>query len=113
MNGRLCVLENGKEIADDSESEYFYPENKTFIFIAKSFYWHKQIESGKYKNSVDIAAADSHSPQYAKRSLRQRYLSPKIIEQIVSNKDSSTIGVDQLINFNHWDWQVQGGALLV
>jgi len=87
-----------------------FPDHTELEVVIKT---HEDDSGDAFFNFLQALKPDSHSPQYAKRSLRQRYLSPKIIEQIVSNKDSSTIGVDQLINFNHWDWQVQGGALLV
>lgn len=106
FGGRLCIIKNGIESETEIEKQSFYPEDKTFIFIAKGFYWNKLIREGVYKCSREIAEAQNHSVEYVKRALRQRYLSPELIQTITSNEtQDKQIGVDQLINMNKWDWK--------
>lgn len=111
--GKVCITRNGDVLESVVDKQAFYPEDKTFIFIAKSFYWSKLIKQGVHKHSGDISRADNYKPEYVKRSLRQRYLSPNIIEKIVNPKEQVQIGVDALIDFNHWCWEEQKKALLI
>ncbi len=112
LGGKLCIIKDGIESEEGIEAQGCYPEDKTFIFIAKSFYWNRQVKQGVHKYSRHISALDNHSVEYVKRSLLQRYLSPKILEEITSSKNAKQIGVDQLMNFNHWCWEEQEKALL-
>ena len=112
FSGKLHIIKDGEESETDIDKQAFYPEDKTFIFIANSFYWNKQIRQGGYKHSGDISKSDNHTKEYVKRSLRQHYLSPKIIEKITSTKSSKQIGVEQLMSFNHWCWKEQEKTLL-
>ena len=113
ISGRLHLIEGGKYFElGDVDSEYFYPEDKTFVFIAKSFYWHKEMNNKKYISAHQISKIDNHSVEYTSRAIRQRYLSPKIIEHIIYNNSSKQIGVDELISLNHWNWEVQEKAVL-
>ncbi len=105
FGGKLCIIQNGEKQEAEITNQNYYPEDKTFIFIAKGFYWSKLIREGVYKCSREIAEAQKHSIEYVKRALRQRYLSPDMITHITSNEnDKKHMGVDQLINMNNWDW---------
>jgi DNA invertase Pin-like site-specific DNA recombinase len=112
FGGQLFIIKNGDQLETDIEKQSYYPEDKTFIFIAKGFYWNKLIRQGVYKSSSEIAAAHDHSVEYVKRSLLQRYLSPKILKEITSNQNIKQIGVDQLMSFNNWCWEEQEKAIL-
>jgi DNA invertase Pin-like site-specific DNA recombinase len=112
FGGQLHIIKNGEEVETAIEKQSYYPEDKTFIFIAKGFYWNKQIREGVYKYSRDISAATDHSVEYVKRSLLQRYLSPKILKEVTSNQNIKQIGVDQLMSFNNWCWEEQEKAIL-
>ncbi len=106
LGGRLHIIKDGESTEADIDKQSYYPDDKTFIFIAKGFYWSKLIRQGVHKSSREIAAAHNHSVEYVKRALRQRYLSPQLIKYITNNeKNSKQIGVDHLINLNNWCWE--------
>jgi hypothetical protein len=110
--GKVHIIKDGNTLNAGCDKEPVYKEDKSFIFIAKSFYWSKLINDGLYKNSGDISRAHNCTSVFAKRALRQRYLSPKIIERIVKPTEYKQIGVDNMIDFNHWCWEIQEKALL-
>ena len=111
--GQLFIItENGKHVEASIDAEYYYPDDKSFAFIAKSFFWSKQMDIGAYKTIKDISAGGAHNFEYVKKSLNQRYLSPKIIEAIASNSTPSQIAVEQMIQCRHWDWNMQEKQLL-
>lgn len=106
--GQLFIItENGKHVAASIDAEYYYPDDKSFTFIAKSFYWARQMDLGTYKTIKDISVGGAHNFEYVKKSLNQRYLSPKIIEAIASKSTSSQISVERMIQCRHWDWKKQ------
>ena len=70
------------------------------------------MDIGAYKTIKDISAGGAHNFEYVKKSLNQRYLSPKIIEAIASNSTPSQIAVEQMIQCRHWDWNMQEKQLL-
>jgi DNA invertase Pin-like site-specific DNA recombinase len=112
MSGQLHIItENGKLEEDKVEAEYYHPDDKTFNFIAKSFYWNKMLDEGVYDNLVEISKAERQNLKYVKRAIRQRFLSPNIVKAITSNNNSE-IGVEALSNLTSWDWKVQEKALL-
>jgi DNA invertase Pin-like site-specific DNA recombinase len=112
FGGQLFIMKDGEEVETSIEKQSYYPEDKTFIFIAKSFYWNKQIRKGVYKHSGEISESNEHTIEYIKRSLRQRYLSPKIISEIILSKEKKQISLKSLVNFNHWCWEKQEKSLL-
>ena len=113
LGGKLYIItENGAKIESEIAAQYCHTNDKTFTFIAKSFYWSKQIERGACRTQKDISASDNHSIEYVKKALKQRFLSPKIIDHITSNNHSTQISVESLIQCNHWNWQQQEEVLL-
>lgn len=112
-NGKMHILTQAGEIVDDIiNAKYCYPNDKTFAFIAKSFYWHQQINKGIYTTQKEIADSDGHSVEYVKRALKQRFLSPKIINHITSRDTQEQISIESLIQCNHWDWNQQENMLI-
>jgi hypothetical protein len=47
FSGRLHLVRDGDLIEANIEKQTFYPEDKTFIFIAKGFYWSKLNPAGR------------------------------------------------------------------
>jgi site-specific DNA recombinase len=108
----FIVTENGRHVETSIDAEHQYPDDKSFTFIAKSFYWSKQMDLGAYKTIKDISMSGAHNFEYVKKSLNQRFLSPKIIEIITSKSTSSQIAVEQMIQCRHWCWEKQEQQLL-
>ena len=103
------ITENG---TTQTDAAYHYPDDKTFIFLAKSFYWNRQIDEGLRTSIKEIAVANNHNSEYVKKALKQRFLCPEIIECITSNQSGLQISVENLVQCNHWDWKNQKQALI-
>lgn len=69
------------------------------------------LHENRYENLVEISKSESQNIKYVKRSIRQKFLSPKIIKVITSN-DNAEIGVEALSNLTSWDWKTQEKVLL-
>jgi len=113
VSGQLQIITgDGQKSEEKFSSEYSHSNDKTFSMLAKSFYWHKQIEDRVYKTHKEIAAIDGHNTEYVKRALKLKFLSPKIIKQITSNDNPNQINIEQLIACNAWNWREQEKLLL-
>lgn len=112
-SGQLHIItENGKRIESEIESQYLHPNDKSFMMVAKSFYWNKQIQNRLYKTPTEISKLENQNIEYVKRAIRQRFLSPKIIRQIISNTERPQIPLENLAQCQHWSWAKQEESLL-
>ncbi len=101
---KLCIT-NTREELSDIEKNYCHPDDKTFAFVAKGFYWRKLLQDSTYMTIDQISKAQNHSKPYIKRALRQRYLAPDIINKILNPK-SEQINIERLIS-SIWCWEEQ------
>jgi DNA invertase Pin-like site-specific DNA recombinase len=111
--GQLHIYtETGHKLELPSSPEYQHPTDPTFIFLTKSFYWNKMIDNGIHKTPTEISRIDAHNIEYTKRAIRQKFLSPKIIQYITSKTVTIQIPFEKLATCQHWDWQKQEQTLL-
>ena len=106
------ITEQGKLAKANISARHRYAEDKSFVFIAKAFHWSKQMQAGIYRSIPDIINRTHHNREYVKKSLNQRFLSPKVIAAITSNNTSAQIPVEQMIQCRHWRWDQQEQQLL-
>jgi DNA invertase Pin-like site-specific DNA recombinase len=108
------VNENGDIKVDVIAAEYCQSDDITFAYIAKSFYWNKMLNDGVYKNATEIATIENQNFDYVKKSLKQRFLSPKIIEVIASSNinNSKSISRRALTNLKSWNWKSQEEVII-
>ena len=112
-SGQLHIItENGKRVESNIESNHLYPNDRTFEMLAKSFYWNKQIKNGIYKTPTEISRIENQNIEYAKRAIRQCFLSPKIVKRITSNSENIQIPLEKLVQCQHWNWQKQEEFIL-
>ena len=60
-----------------------------------------------YTTHKQIAAVDNHSVEYIRKAIKQRFLSPKIIEAIVDPRNSNQIDREVLTQYSEWNWKKQ------
>lgn len=110
--GQLHVVsERGEEVFDTDTKSHF-PNDKTVEFLAKGFYWRRELESGRVSSIKELACRDHHSFEYVKKALKQSFLSPKIVAYIMSGKTTKQIAVEELVACNAWNWEKQEACLL-
>lgn len=88
--------------------------NETLVkVIVRSFYWHKLLITGKAKNTKDIQTIENlKDNSYIKQVLNLRFLSPKIIEAILSGKQKEDLTITKLFSIKTLDWKAQEQILL-
>ena len=87
--------------------------DKLIKVIVRSFYWHKLLITGKAKNTKDIQKFENlKDNSYIKQVLNLRFLSPKIIESILSGSQPQNLTISKLFKIKTLNWQEQEQILL-
>jgi hypothetical protein len=71
-------------------------ETPLALNIARAFYWQKLIDDGVLKNTKELAQALGMDVSFLTRTIRLRYLSPKIIHAIITGENLNGLGVEKL-----------------
>ena len=89
--------------------------NETLVkVIVRSFYWHKLLITGKAQNTKDIQKLEKlKDNSYIKQVLNLRFLSPKIIDAILTGKQKEDLTITKLFSIKTLNWQEQEQILLV
>ena len=89
--------------------------NETLVkVIVRSFYWHKLLISGKAQNTKDIQKLEKlKDNSYIKQVLNLRFLSPKIIDAILTGKQKEDLTITKLFSIKTLNWHEQEQILLV
>lgn len=97
----VLILKNG----ETQESNI----NKNLVkAIVRSYYWHELLLSGKVKNTKDIQKLEKlKDNSYIKQVLNLRFLSPKIVENIIQGTQPKDLTVSKLFNIKTYNWQEQ------
>lgn len=79
--------------------EYDTPEPNPYLVnaIVKSFYYHKQIQAGKTIEDLQIEEGLKDS-KYIRNIMNLKYISPELIEQILSGTQPQELSLQKLIN---------------
>lgn len=81
--------------------------------IVRSFYWHKLLITGQAKNTRDIQRIEKlKDNSYIKQVLNLRFLSPKIIELILTGKQPNDLTITKLFGIKTLNWAEQEQILL-
>jgi hypothetical protein len=71
----------GKLLIEDKES---FPDVRIVEAVARAVHWHTLLDSGTFKNVIDIARIEELKPTTVGRLLRLARLAPDIIEQFLA-----------------------------
>ena len=79
--------------------EYDTPEPNPYIVnaVVKSFYYHKQIQSGKTIEDLQTEEGLKDS-KYIRNILNLKYISPVLTEQILTGTQPKNLSLQTLIN---------------
>jgi hypothetical protein len=83
--------------------------------IARAWHWRRQIESGEAATLSDIAAAEKVTRPFVSRLVKLAYLSPKLLERLISGAPDLEIPVEALAAraVDPWARQRQSGCVKV
>ncbi|WP_424245979.1 hypothetical protein Dip510_000909 [Elusimicrobium posterum] len=73
-------------------------ENQVVIkSILTAHRWSKTLLSGEYKSVAEIAQKEKLMPSYVSRILNLAFLPPKLILNILENKETEALTLDKLL----------------
>ena len=104
------VLDNGNVLVTVPISLRFRSGRKRVIFqendtpeidplvmnLARAFRWQALIDSGTYRNTVDLAEAIGKDPAFVARMIRLTLLAPEIVHAIIAGSLQKSILMDKL-----------------
>ncbi len=79
-----------------------FPENDTLgidplvMNLARAFRWQALIDSGTYRNTVDLAEAIGKDPAFVARMIRLTLLAPEIVHAILAGTLQKSIPINML-----------------
>jgi hypothetical protein len=65
--------------------------------IARSWGWRRKIEAGEVATIHDIAVAEKVSERFVSRTMRLAYLSPIVLESLLSHRRPCSLSIKALI----------------
>ncbi len=115
------VLDNGNILVTVPISLRFRSGRKRVIFqendtpeidplvmnLARAFRWQALIDSGTYRNTVDLAEAIGKDPAFVARMIRLTLLAPEIVHAILAGTMQRSIPMEQLRKEMPVRWEVQ------
>ena len=66
------------------------------VILARAFRWQALIDSGVYRNTIDLAKAMGKDHAFVARTIRMTLLAPEIVHAILAGTLKSTIALERL-----------------
>lgn len=66
------------------------------VILARAFRWQALIDSGVYRNTIDLAKAMGKDHAFVARTIRMTLLAPEIVHAILSGTLKSPIALERL-----------------
>ena len=82
-NGRPRILPPADS---NSTPEVGQTDPRTLRAIGRAWSWRRKLERGEVATVHDIAAAEKITPTFVSRMLRLAYLSPAVLEQLLTHR---------------------------
>ena len=77
--------------------------------LGRAWAWRRRLESGEATTIHDIAKAEKVTDRFVSRIMRLAYLSPDVLERLVTWRDPPAVSVKDLINVTYLPWTEQMG----
>ncbi len=75
--------------------------------IARAWSWRRKLERGEYSTIEDIAAAERISDRFVSRMMRLAYLSPDVLEDLLSKRVPPALSLLKLVDLAGRPWAEQ------
>lgn len=106
-NGRPKILP--PENVDTAEAPAHDP--RLLRAIGRAWGWRRKLESGEVATLSDIAKAESVTVSFVSRLLRLAYLSPDVLQMLVTERRPCAISIETLANAATFPWAEQVDAV--
>ncbi len=100
-NIKITQLSRNDNILILNANEYDTPTPNPYLVnaIVKSFYYHKQIQAGKTIEDLQTEKGLKDS-KYIRNIMNLKYISPKLIEQILTGTQPENLSLQKLIKIS-------------
>ncbi len=100
----MVIMPKNIDKADDLK----YFDNKMIKSIAKAYKWKAMLDRGQISSLADIARIEKLSTPYVSKVFNLNFLSPKIVERVLSGTQPRSLKLQDIITNEIPDlWQEQ------
>ena len=75
--------------------------------VARAWGWRRKLETGTASTIQDIAAAEKISDRFVGRMMRLAYLSPDVLERLVTQREPAALSLNDLVTVTDLPWPEQ------
>ncbi len=75
--------------------------------VARAWGWRRKLETGAMATLQDIAAAEKISDRFVGRMMRLAYLSPDVLERLVTQREPAALSLNDLVTVADLPWPEQ------
>lgn len=79
--------------------------------IIKAFEWNDELQQGNVTSIKALAEKENVTTAYIRRILRLAYLSPRILDNVFKESNSTTLTLEDLRDFYPLHWEAQNNHL--
>lgn len=79
--------------------------------IARAWGWRRKLETGQASTILDIAQSEDVTDRFVSRMIRLAYLSPAVLEMLVSMRHSPAVSIKELCAAADLPWSEQTAAV--
>ncbi len=102
----VAIILEPKNISREEGRQHF--DDKMIKTIARAYKWKIMVDEGQVKSLAEIAEKENITASYVSRVFNLNFLSPKIVERILSGTHPRELRLTELINKVNPDlWQEQ------
>ena len=105
----VIMLPNGERAIERGEALI---DNSMVKLVARGHRWHRKLFDGTHASIEDLAKSENISASFVSRILRLAYLSPDIVEAILSGKYPAHITMKDLMEPFPMEWGAQEAHFL-
>ena len=102
---------NGRpKILPPADREVAEPTNQgphVLRAVARAWGWRRKLETGAQATLQDIAAAEKISDRFVGRMMRLAYLSPEVLERLVTQREPAALSLNDLVTVTDLPWPEQ------
>lgn len=102
-NGRPKILPPDEVMVRDGRSQ----DPHVLRAIARAWNWRRQLETGAASTIQDIAASEKVSDRFVSRMMRLAYLSPEVLEHLVTRRVPPALSLNDLVAVADQPWEEQ------
>ena len=80
--------------------------------VARAWGWRRKLETGTMTTLQDIAAAEKISGRFVGRMMRLAYLSPDVLERLVTQREPAALSLNDLVTVADLPWPEQAAIVV-